>query len=150
MTQVHEFDCTGCGLCVEACPAKTKALTMEPLSAQLDEQTVFDYGMIKNSAQTNMSEASSYLNASLMICFLLTGIIPAYFIARAKIIYRPLLKEVLTKFAVISLSLLGLLIIAFFYYQDYAAVGRNNKFLQKYKKNQKKRFYGWILFAGRT
>lgn len=30
---------------MEACPAKTKALTMEPLSAQLDEQTVFDYGM---------------------------------------------------------------------------------------------------------
>lgn len=100
--------------------------------AGLTYGTVFDYGMIKNSAQTNMSEASSYLNASLMICFLLTGIIPAYFIARAKIIYRPLLKEVLSKFAVISLSLLGLLIIAFFYYQDYAAVGRNNKFLQKY------------------
>lgn len=76
-----------------------------------------------------MSEASSYLNPSLIICFLLTGIIPAFLIARTKIIYRPLLKEVLTKFAVISLSLLGLLIIAFFYYQDYASVGRNNKFL---------------------
>lgn len=100
--------------------------------AGLTYGTVFDYGMIKNSAQTNMSEASSYLNASLMICFLLTGIIPTYLITRTKIIYRPLLKEVLSKFAVISLSLLGLLIIAFFYYQDYAAVGRNNKFLQKY------------------
>ncbi len=42
---VSVLDCTGCGSCVEACPAKTKALTMEPLSAQLDEQTVFDYGM---------------------------------------------------------------------------------------------------------
>lgn len=100
--------------------------------AGLTYGTVFDYGMIKNSAQTNMSEASSYLNPSLIICFLLTGIIPAFLIARTKIIYRPLLKEVLTKFAVISLSLLGLLIIAFFYYQDYASVGRNNKFLQKY------------------
>nr|WP_321270523.1 phosphoethanolamine--lipid A transferase [uncultured Tolumonas sp.] len=100
--------------------------------AGLTYGTVFDYGMIKNSAQTNMSEASSYLNPSLIICFLLTGIIPAFLIARTKIIYRPLLKEVLTKFAVISLSLLGLVIIAFFYYQDYASVGRNNKFLQKY------------------
>ncbi|MDD2343015.1 MAG: phosphoethanolamine--lipid A transferase [Tolumonas sp.] len=100
--------------------------------AGLTYGTVFDYGMIKNSAQTNMSEASSYLNPSLIICFLLTGIIPAFLIARTKIIYRPLLKEVLTKFAVISLSLLGLLLIAFFYYQDYASVGRNNKFLQKY------------------
>lgn len=100
--------------------------------AGLTYGTVFDYGMIKNSAQTNMSEASSYLNPSLIICFLLTGLIPTFLIARTKIVYRPLLKEVLTKFAVISLSLLGLLIIAFFYYQDYASVGRNNKFLQKY------------------
>lgn len=100
--------------------------------AGLTYGTVFDYGMIKNSAQTNISEASSYLNPSFVICFLLTGIIPAFLIARTKIVYKPLLKEILTKFAVISLSLLGLLIIAFFYYQDYASVGRNNKFLQKY------------------
>ena len=39
------LDCTGCASCVEACPAKTKALTMEPLATQLDQQEVFDYGM---------------------------------------------------------------------------------------------------------
>ncbi len=42
---VSTMDCTGCASCVEACPAKTKALTMEPLATQLDQQEVFDYGM---------------------------------------------------------------------------------------------------------
>ena len=42
---VSTLDCTGCASCVEACPAKTKALTMESLATQLDQQEVFDYGM---------------------------------------------------------------------------------------------------------
>ncbi len=41
---VSVLDCTGCGSCVEACPAKTKALTMEPLESQMAEQKIFDYG----------------------------------------------------------------------------------------------------------
>jgi lipid A ethanolaminephosphotransferase len=100
--------------------------------AALAYGTVFDYGMIKNSAQTNISEASSYLNASLVLCFALTGLIPALLIAKTQIIYHRPLKEILTKMALIGISLLGLLAIASLYYQDYAAVGRNNKFLQKY------------------
>lgn len=93
---------------------------------------VFDYGMIQNSSQTNLSEASSYLNASLVISFILTGVVPAFLITRTNIIYRPLFKEVLSKTALMGLSVLGLLIIASFYYQDYASIGRNNKYLQKY------------------
>ena len=41
---VSVLDCTGCGSCVEACPAKTKALTMKPLDSQLEQQSVYDYG----------------------------------------------------------------------------------------------------------
>ena len=100
--------------------------------AGLTYGVVFDYGMIQNSSQTNLAEALSYLNPSLIISFILTGILPAFFITRTKIVYRPLVKEVLSKTALMSLSLLGLLIIAFFYYQDYASIGRNNRFLQKY------------------
>ena len=35
--QVSPLDCTGCGNCVDVCPAKTKALTMESLISQTDE-----------------------------------------------------------------------------------------------------------------
>ncbi|SDB27811.1 pyruvate:ferredoxin (flavodoxin) oxidoreductase [Eubacterium oxidoreducens] len=40
---VSVLDCTGCGSCVNVCPAKEKALTMQPLESQLDEQKLFDY-----------------------------------------------------------------------------------------------------------
>ena len=33
--QVSPMDCTGCGNCVDVCPAKTKALVMKPLESQL-------------------------------------------------------------------------------------------------------------------
>ncbi len=35
--QVSPLDCTGCNNCVDACPAKTKALVMKPLDSQLKE-----------------------------------------------------------------------------------------------------------------
>ena len=33
--QVTVLDCTGCGNCVDVCPAKTKALEMKPLESQM-------------------------------------------------------------------------------------------------------------------
>ena len=36
--QLSPLDCTGCGNCVDVCPAKTKALEMKPLSAESSVQ----------------------------------------------------------------------------------------------------------------
>ncbi|MDR1887273.1 MAG: pyruvate:ferredoxin (flavodoxin) oxidoreductase [Prevotellaceae bacterium] len=41
--QVSPLDCTGCGNCADVCPAKNKALVMEPLELHLKEQERFDY-----------------------------------------------------------------------------------------------------------
>ncbi|MDR3350675.1 MAG: pyruvate:ferredoxin (flavodoxin) oxidoreductase [Prevotellaceae bacterium] len=41
--QVSPLDCSGCGNCAEVCPAKTKALVMQPLESQMPEQAHFDY-----------------------------------------------------------------------------------------------------------
>ena len=41
--QVDPADCTGCGNCADVCPAKTKALVMQPIDTQLAEQANFDY-----------------------------------------------------------------------------------------------------------
>ncbi|MCF0123278.1 MAG: pyruvate:ferredoxin (flavodoxin) oxidoreductase [Ruminiclostridium sp.] len=46
---VSVLDCTGCGSCRAVCPAKGKALTMKPLSTQLEDQKYYDYGQ-KNVA----------------------------------------------------------------------------------------------------
>ena len=44
---ISTLDCTGCGACVQACPAKTKALAMKPIEEMLDkkQQEVFDYAV---------------------------------------------------------------------------------------------------------
>ncbi len=42
---ISVLDCTGCGVCVNVCPAKTKAIAMKGLETQMAEQEKFDYAM---------------------------------------------------------------------------------------------------------
>ena len=42
---VSAFDCTGCGSCVNVCPAKEKAISMQSFEANEDEQKYFDYAV---------------------------------------------------------------------------------------------------------
>ena len=41
--QVSVLDCTGCGNCQDACPAKTKALVMEPIETQSEQIPLWNY-----------------------------------------------------------------------------------------------------------
>ena len=41
--QVDPIDCQGCSSCANVCPAKNKALVMEPLESQMHEQPNWDY-----------------------------------------------------------------------------------------------------------
>jgi len=43
--QVSPLDCTGCGNCVEVCPAKVKALVMQPLASQQKEEGNWEFAM---------------------------------------------------------------------------------------------------------
>ncbi|GHS94717.1 pyruvate-flavodoxin oxidoreductase [Planctomycetales bacterium] len=40
---VSVLDCSGCGACANTCIAKEKALVMQPIDSQRDQQAVFDY-----------------------------------------------------------------------------------------------------------
>ncbi|SHH38379.1 pyruvate:ferredoxin (flavodoxin) oxidoreductase [Clostridium grantii] len=42
---VSPLDCTGCGNCAQICPAKNKALVMEPIATQMPQQESFAYGL---------------------------------------------------------------------------------------------------------
>jgi len=42
---VSPYDCTGCGNCEQVCPAKKKALEMQPLESQLDQAPLWNYSM---------------------------------------------------------------------------------------------------------
>ena len=41
--QISPLDCTGCGNCVDVCPAKVKALKMAPAAEQMNEQKNWDF-----------------------------------------------------------------------------------------------------------
>ena len=42
---ISAMDCSGCGNCVNACPAKEKALVLKPFATQEKNQSVFDYAV---------------------------------------------------------------------------------------------------------
>ena len=50
---VSPMDCQGCGNCVDACPAKEKALIMKPLETQLAKTENWDYAMKKVAPKPN-------------------------------------------------------------------------------------------------
>ncbi|MBE5957024.1 MAG: pyruvate:ferredoxin (flavodoxin) oxidoreductase [Lachnospiraceae bacterium] len=43
--QISTYDCTGCGSCVSCCPAKEKAITMEPVSLCEQQKIDWEYGL---------------------------------------------------------------------------------------------------------
>ena len=62
--QVSPLDCTGCGNCVQVCPAKEKALEMKPLASQMVEEKNWEFAMtvpevqgIENVASVKNSQA---------------------------------------------------------------------------------------------
>ena len=50
---VSPLDCMGCGVCVEACLAKEKAITMVPQESQADQAKVWDY-LVKTTQKPDM------------------------------------------------------------------------------------------------
>ncbi|MBQ4264738.1 MAG: pyruvate:ferredoxin (flavodoxin) oxidoreductase [Clostridia bacterium] len=43
--QISDLDCTGCGSCVACCPAKEKALNMQPASFTVQKKENWEYGL---------------------------------------------------------------------------------------------------------
>ena len=95
--------------------------------------TLFDTDMITNIAETDSSEASSYLSAYSVIWTLVMGVVPALLVFKMKL--KPVegkwFRFTLTKVASMLASLAIIAVIASLYYQDYASVGRNNSYLKK-------------------
>ena len=54
--QVDVLDCTGCGTCVTACPAK--ALEMKPIAGQLPQQANWDYSLSLSGKENPMDKFS--------------------------------------------------------------------------------------------
>ncbi|MGB5447040.1 MAG: phosphoethanolamine--lipid A transferase, partial [Psychromonas sp.] len=100
--------------------------------ASLKYNVMFDYPMMENIFETNTGEAGSYLNAASILYFIILGVLPAIFIFKVKITYaESIAKEVVKRTVLLAVAIIGILIIAVFYYKDYASIGRNNSYLNK-------------------
>lgn len=56
--QVSVLDCTGCGNCVEICPAKDKAILMEPLDTQMHQASNWEYAISLSRKENPMDKKS--------------------------------------------------------------------------------------------
>lgn len=98
--------------------------------AMLKYQVVFDRGMIENIVETQQSEASSYLNLSVVLWVLFTGLLPAVLLFFTQVSYpKSALRRLGVRLLSMLLSLLVVAAVAGVYYKDYASVGRSNRTL---------------------
>ncbi|MEV3829616.1 phosphoethanolamine--lipid A transferase [Aeromonas allosaccharophila] len=100
--------------------------------AMLKYGVIFDAGMMQNIIETNSGEAGAYLNGSVALWFLLTGLLPVLVLWSLRIRYPARWYQGLAlRAGALAISLLFIGGVAALYYQDYASVGRNNKSLAK-------------------
>ena len=93
---------------------------------------IYDYDMMVNIFETNSAEAFSFFSLSLLIFIFFTGILPVLFLLFVKIKpSKSLFKGLLSRMVLLSVALLLLAGLYVLYYKSYAAVGRNNSYLNK-------------------
>lgn len=100
--------------------------------ASIKYNIMFDYTMMENIFETNSGEIYSYLNLSAIVWFIILGLLPTLLLLKVKITYNSsLLKMLFMKAVLLCGSLVVIVLIATFYYKDYASIGRNNSYLNK-------------------
>ena len=118
---------------------KTVLSVITLLSSVISFQTL-NYGvfftdqMWLNIFSTDQGEALSYVNASVIIWTVITGIIPVIFICLHKHKFGGAKRYVLSTLKTILVGILSIVIaggLAFSHYKDFAGIGRNNHYLPK-------------------
>ncbi|MFZ5604540.1 MAG: phosphoethanolamine transferase [Pseudomonadota bacterium] len=106
------------------------------LSAAMAEYFVDGYGiildrdMVGNIMQTDWREASELLTRDLGLHVLLWGGLPALLVVSLRVRHAPVLRGLVHKLGILVLSVALIGLIALTFYQDYAAVFRNNRYLR--------------------
>ena len=93
---------------------------------------IIDRSMITNILDTTPAESFALMSPRLVITLLLSGVAMALLVCWVK--YKPaasLAKAVVSRLAALAVTSLAILLIAFFFYKDYASLFRNDKQLVK-------------------
>lgn len=90
-----------------------------------------DSDMVRNIAETNFSEALEHISISFWLTFILTGLLPAFLIAKIKVIQAPFKQEFKQRLKNILIALLILALFAVSCFKQYAVIGRNHNDITK-------------------
>lgn len=95
-------------------------------------QVQFDVSMIENVFETNIAEASFYLNISSLEFLFIYGVIPSILIACVRFTYHSsLLKEMTNRVILVLVGVIGIGLVALTSYKDFASVGRSHHYLNR-------------------
>jgi lipid A ethanolaminephosphotransferase len=108
---------------------------------------VIDQDMIRNTLETNASEATDLLSWSLLGYLLLLGILPAWLVWRSDIEHPGLPRALLLRGRLILLTLLALGLIIIVFYKPYASFFREHKPVRFYS-NPVYFVYSGLRYAG--
>ncbi|WP_348943959.1 phosphoethanolamine--lipid A transferase [Chitinibacter sp. FCG-7] len=113
-------------------PVLTAILLITPFIVYFMSQygVMINAEMIQNAFETNHAEARDLLSFKLLIYLLLLGALPAAWLWRVRIDFRPFKNEAKIKSGILLASLLLLGVIAAGYYKDFASVFRNHRELR--------------------
>ncbi len=93
---------------------------------------VLDSSMIDNMFETNAREAGGLFSFKLILYLLFLGILPAAFIYRAKIIYKPVTNELLDSSKIILLAIIIIASQVFMFGKFYGSFFREHKEIRVY------------------
>lgn len=105
---------------------------------------VINSDMIRNILETNTREATDLITLHAVFYVLIIGVIPAVWVYRTGVIFRPFKQELYRRFLYSMLGLLTILAIASVSYKEYASFGRNNKQVRYYVNT-----FNYIYAVGR-
>lgn len=98
----------------------------------LNYSIIIDRTMVQNMMETNAAESLDLVTPQLLLWVLFTGILPAILAVWIKIKPATLnLVNLGQRLLVVVLSIMAILVVAAFFYKDYASLMRNNKELVK-------------------
>lgn len=91
---------------------------------------IVDRDMVRNVLETDPAEVAELFSAKLVLYVVMLGVIPSLMVAWTRIRYGSLLREFINKGLVLIVSLMVIGVVALAFYQDYASVFRNNRYVR--------------------
>lgn len=85
-----------------------------------------DADMVRNTFETNPGEVKDLITLRSVLWFVVLGVLPSLWLAKAKITFQPFGKELLRRLKYIGILLLCVILFTPFVYKQYASFGRNN------------------------